>query len=599
MDETSAEVVGLSQSSARPSYTLSIPQQRQQLPIYQHQLPQYLVESNWADHGLKIACVQPRRLAATALAERVACEMNTVLGEKVGYSVRFKSCCQSDHLQIKYITDGMLFREIMSDPLLTDYSVVMVDEAHERTVHMDLLLGLLKKEIEDVLDMIAEQSSSRMELWPMALYAGLPAEQLQGIFDPPPRATRKVIVATNLAETSVTIEGIKYVIDCGYTKLRYFNPDTQAEILRVVPLSQASAIQRSGRAGRTGPGKAYRLYTNATFNQFTPGFTTPEIQRCNLASALLQLKGLGIDQLGAFPFPSRPPIAHVTAALALLYALGAIDDNAWLTPTLGQPMAQLPLNPMLSRAVWSGFDLGCTTEIIIIAAMLQLSESSPDANSDGGSSLWQFPTGHHDEARQAHRRFAVKEGDPITLLNVYRAYVAHQRSPLWCRRHYISYQALTQADAIIKQLQALVKHYQGAYLESRSTSTATAIATPAPAAMGTPSSDTIARPVPDSLPSSNDPQIIRKCLTAGYFAHSARMLPDGSFEPVATLSQATTLPRTAPIPSLFIHPSSVLFKSLTLYVIYESTIETTKTFMKNVTVIDPAWLYELAPKYFG
>ncbi|KAK1070525.1 hypothetical protein LTR33_010632, partial [Friedmanniomyces endolithicus] len=350
------------------------------------QLPQYLEQAGWCNDGKIIAVTQPRRIAATTIATRVAAETGTSLGQKVGYSIRFEDVT-SAATKIKFLTDGLLLREALVDPLLSRYSVIMVDEAHERSLSSDVLLGILKKirkkrpelrivvssatlqaeeflrffaghdagddgaaenigrivsiegrafpvdihylsepcedyleravqtvfdihasepegdiliflpgrddietAIEKIADRIPSLPTKAAKLLPLPLYAGLTAEQQLYVFEPAPEATRKVICATNIAEASVTITGITHVIDPGYVKLRVYNPTSGIDILTSTPISRASATQRAGRAGRTKPGKCYRLYTESAYTHTLPETTVPEIQRSNLAALVLQLK---------------------------------------------------------------------------------------------------------------------------------------------------------------------------------------------------------------------------------------------------------------------------------------------------------------------
>ncbi|KAJ2964476.1 hypothetical protein NQZ79_g615 [Umbelopsis isabellina] len=423
---------------------LSIQQQRERLPIFKSrtqllyliekyqtlvvvgqtgcgkttQLPQYLEEAGWAAEGRKIACTQPRRVAATTVAQRVAEEIGGKLGDKVGYTIRFEDVT-SENTRIKYMTDGMLFRETLIDPLLKDYSVIMIDEAHERSLYTDILLGVLKKyvifvdltyriqkkrpdlrliissatldaeefydffnsnttkdkakdtatiislegrmypvdvlyttepvndyvekaiqtvfdihtkepngdilifmtgreEIDRVVSEISDRASTlpqkALGITPLPIYAGLTTEEQARIFEPTQHGFRKVIVATNIAEASITIDGVVYVIDCGFVKLRAYNPKTGMESLTVAPISKASAKQRAGRAGRVKPGKCYRLYTEESFMQLRDS-SVPEMQRSNLAPVILQLKALGIDNVLRFHFLTAPPVEMMTRAL--------------------------------------------------------------------------------------------------------------------------------------------------------------------------------------------------------------------------------------------------------------------------------------------
>ncbi|NXC43556.1 DHX35 helicase, partial [Penelope pileata] len=427
-----------------PFASLSIEQQRQKLPVFKlrnhilylvenyqtlvivgetgcgksTQIPQYLAEAGWTAEGRVVGVTQPRRVAAVSVAGRVADERCAVLGHEVGYCIRFDDCTDPQATRIKFLTDGMLVREMMADPLLTRYSVLMLDEAHERTLYTDIAIGLLKKiqkkrgdlrlivasatldaekfrdffnqndtgdpskdtsviltvegrtfpvdifyiqspvpdyikstvetamkihqtendgdilafltgqeEVETVVSMLIEQARAlsrtgmKKHLRVLPMYAGLPSPDQMKVFERVSRSVRKVIVATNVAEASITIHGISFVIDCGFVKLRAYNPKTAIECLVVVPVSKASANQRAGRAGRNRSGKCYRLYTEEDYEKL-PKSTVPEMQRSNLAPVILQLKALGIDNVLRFPFLSPPPAQSMVQALELLYALG-------------------------------------------------------------------------------------------------------------------------------------------------------------------------------------------------------------------------------------------------------------------------------------
>ncbi|KAJ2958377.1 hypothetical protein NQ176_g11185 [Zarea fungicola] len=389
------------------------------------QIPQFLNKAGWCKNGKIIGVTQPRRVAATTVALRVADEVGCEVGKEVGYSIRFEDVTSAS-TRIKFLTDGLLIREALVDPLLSRYSVIMVDEAHERSISTDILLGLLKKirrkrpelriiissatlEAEAFLKFFASSSepasngtdeetakigtvvslegrtfpidllfldapaenyveraistvvdihtqegegdilvflTGREEidfavqaiserapqletkygpLQPMPLYAGLTTEEQMYVFDSPPKGTRKVVFSTNIAEASVTIDGIVFVVDSGYVKLRAYNPKTGIESLTATSISKASAAQRAGRAGRTRPGKCFRLYTEQAYNGLLQS-NPPEIQRSNLAPTILQLKALGIDNIVRFDFLSPPPSQLVSKALELLYSLGALDD---------------------------------------------------------------------------------------------------------------------------------------------------------------------------------------------------------------------------------------------------------------------------------
>jgi ATP-dependent RNA helicase DDX35 len=514
--------------------------------------------------------------------------MRCKVGEEVGYSIRFEDVT-SAKTRIRFLTDGMLLREALVDPLLSRYSIVMIDEAHERSMNSDILLGLLKKikkkrpelriiissatlQAESFADFFTEDDESKVGcrivnlegrgypvdmlylespaddyvqkavetafnihtqegdgdilvfltgreeidratqllseraatlhrkaqvLQALPLYAGLPTEAQIYVFEPAAENTRKVILSTNIAEASVTIDGIVYVIDTGFVKLRAYNPSSGIESLTRVPISQASAIQRAGRAGRTKPGKCFRLYTEPSYHAL-PKTTAPEIQRSNLAPVVLQLKALGIDNIVRFNFLTPPPSSLVVRALELLYSLGAVDDYAKLTKPLGTRMAELAVEPLMAKVLLSAPSFQCLSEILSIAAMTSLQ-----------GSVWFHHEGEKKAMESSRRKFAVEEGDHLTLLNVYQAYVTKGRKDAkWCRDNHLNHKSMVRAVSIRTQLKR--------YLERLGVETVESLATN------------------DSRTSeSSKAEQIRKCLTTGYFAHAAKMLPDGTFKSVA------------------------------------------------------------------
>jgi ATP-dependent RNA helicase DDX35 len=551
-------------------------------------------------------------VAATTVAARVAEEMRCKLGEDVGYSIRFEDQTSAS-TRIKFLTDGMLLREALVDPLLSRYSVIMVDEAHERSLSTDILLGILKKimkrrpelrivvssatlqaedflrffagdefqqnsdgeiggsvgriislegrmypvdmlflespaedyversvktvfdihlqegegdilvfltgrdEIETAIQLISERAATlhpkAQALQPLPLYAGLTTDQQMYVFEPAGENTRKVVVSTNIAEASVTINGIVYVIDCGFAKLRAYNPSTGIETLTAVPISKAAAVQRAGRAGRTKPGKCFRLYTQQAYEQL-PEATIPEIQRSNLAPVIMQLKALGIDNIVRFDFLTSPPADLVIRSFELLYSLGAVDDYAKLTKPLGMRMAELAVEPMMAKVLLSAESFGCLSEILTIAAMVSLQ-----------GPVWVQHDGDKKSAESTRRRFAVEEGDHLTYLNVYQAFVTKgKKDSKWCRDNLLNYRSLSRAVSIRAQLKRYLERF------------------------GIKADETLAsqsRPVNLAKPAEQ----IQRCLTTGYFAHAARMQPDGTFK---TVSGGITL---------HAHPSSLMFVS--------------------------------------
>jgi len=643
-----------------PNVSLSIQQQRQKLPVFKYrnhilyllekyqtlvlvgetgsgkstQIPQYLDEGGWTAGGRKVAVTQPRRVAATTVTERVAEEMGTFVGQDVGYSIRFDDFSDPNRTRIKFMTDGYLLREMMSDPLLSKYSVIVLDEAHERTLYTDIIGGLLKKilkkrdelrlivssatlnaeefqaffnfnnstdssldtsvimtvegrmfpvdifyiqspvpsylkatvetvisihkeeavgdilafltgqdEVENVVSMLRNEaekmSSQEMKMMVLPMYGGLSvAEQLK-VFQRTPVNTRKVVIATNIAEASITINGIVYVIDSGFVKLKAYNPSSGIESLVVVPVSQASAEQRAGRAGRIRSGKAYRLYTEESFHKLEKR-TCPEMQRSDLAPVILQLKSLGIANVLRFAFLSRPPALCMARGLELLYAIGAIDDNGELTEPLGRRMAELPINPMLAKVLLTSGEFGCSTEALQIAALLQL------------ENVFISPYNKKKLAERAKLKFSVHEGDHLTLLNVYRAFIKNKKNSKWCHENFLNYKSLSHAVRIKEQLESILKRFQ----------------------------------IP-IVSCNGDDEVIRKCILSGFFANVAKYHPLGEYRTIRDNH------------SLHIHPQSVLAtETPPTWVVFNQVLLTGKEYMRDVTVIDPEWLLELAPNYY-
>lgn len=588
---------------------------------------------------------QPRRVAATTVAIRVAEEAGCEVGKEVGYSIRFEDVT-SAVTRVKFLTDGLLIREALVDPLLSRYSVIMVDEAHERSISSDILLGLLRKirkkrhdlriiissatlqaedfqtffseeidstdpelkkdsaissiislegrtypidvlyldesaedyvekavstvfdihsnepkgdvlvfltgreEIDRAVQAVADRSEDvppgSLSILPLPLYAGLSTEQQMYVFDEAPVNHRKVIFATNIAEASVTIDGIVYVVDCGFVKLRAYDPGTGIESLTATPVSKASAAQRAGRAGRTRPGKCFRLYTEEIYDGL-PEANIPEIQRSNLAPFILQLKALGIDNVLRFNFLTAPPTELVMRGLELLFSLGALDDYAKLTKPLGVRMAELAVEPMMAKTLLSAPSFGCLDEMLTIAAMTSL-----------GRSIWIQHDGGKREAESARRRFASEEGDHLTLLNVYQTFVTKGRQESrFCRDNLMDFKAMVRAVSIRAQLKRYLERF------------------------GIIAND------PGTDNHTNKSEQIRRCLTAGYFAHAARMRPDGTFQ---TVSGSTTL---------HAHPSSLMFNRKADWVIFHEVMETgDKTFIRDITKIEKGWLLEYAPEFY-
>ncbi|TBU27060.1 P-loop containing nucleoside triphosphate hydrolase protein [Dichomitus squalens] len=662
-----------------PSFKESLHQQRKQLPIYSGkdavvdmirendvtvligetgsgkttQVPQYLLEAGLSGSGM-IAITQPRKVAATSLASRVASEQSTSVGSLVGYSVRFDEACSSD-TRIKYVTDGMLVRELLGDPLLSRYSVVIVDEAHERTLRTDLLLANLKtllrtrnaptsavregakgkgkgkeraseklnplkvvimsatleaekfskffggaqvvyvkgrqhpvtiyhtktsqpdyvdaafrtffqihtdrpsgdvliflpgqediESLEKSIQLYANQlpkDASGVLVCPM--YAALPPSQQTKIFSPTPAGMRKCILATNIAETSITIPGVKYVIDTGKCKEKRYlakHTGTGFDTLLTRDITQSSAVQRAGRAGREGKGFCFRLYTEEAFNAL-PITAEPEILRCTLTSSVLQLRCLSqnLEELDLMDTPEESSIAFALIALVLL---GALDNRRSLTP-LGRKMAAFPLEPPLARALLAAPELGCTSEVLAIVSVLSSS-----------SSLFVNSHDARDAAADARRKFRHPSGDHLTILNVVRAYedVAGAESKAgrrdWCRKMFLNERCLAEAVNIRAQLRDVCERQQ---IDWR---------------VG----------VGDSQGAES---AILRAMVQGLVQNTAFLQPDGSYKQV----MGHTI--------LKIHPSSSLVDKKVPAIIYDELVYTTHIYARGVSAVPRNFIAEV------
>ena len=589
------------------------------------QIPQYLHEAGYTKDGLKIGCTQPRRVAAMSVAARVAEEMGVKVGNEVGYSIRFEDAT-SDKTILKYMREGMLLREFVSEPDLGAYSALMIDEAHERTLHTDILFGLVKdiarfrpelkllissatmdaqkfakyfddapifnipgrrypvdihytpqpeanylaaavttifqihitqprgdilvfltgqEEIEAAelnLQETARKLGSKVpEMVICPIYANLPSELQSKIFEPTPPKARKVVLATNIAETSLTIDGIVYVIDPGFVKENVYNARTGMESLVVTPCSRASANQRSGRAGRVAPGKCFRLYTKFAFHNELDESTMPEIQRTNLNSVVLLLMSLGITDLMDFDFMDAPPAETLIRALENLYALGALNDKGALTK-LGRQMAEFPTDPMLARSILAADKYGCVEEVLSIIAMLGES-----------ASLFYRPKDKKILADSARSRFTVKEGgDHFSLLNIWNQWVDSDFSYVWARENFLQQRSLTRARDVRDQL---------AKLCDRVEVTITSVG-------------------------ANDLVPIQKSITAGFFPNAARLQKGG--DSYRTVKNGMTT---------YLHPSSTLFEVNPKWIIFYELVLTSREYMRGNLPIQAEWLSEAAPHY--
>ncbi|KZV63050.1 pre-mRNA-splicing factor ATP-dependent RNA helicase PRP43 [Peniophora sp. CONT] len=607
------------------------------------QIPQFVCFSDLPHtKGKMVACTQPRRVAAMSVAKRVADEMDVSLGKQVGYSIRFEDMTESGTTFMKYMTDGMLLREAMNDPDLQRYSTIILDEAHERTLATDILMGLLKKvverrpdlkiivmsatldalkfqkyfslkgkpaplfkvpgrthpveifytqepepdyveaairtvlmihraedpgdillfltgeeEIEDACrkikleadDLINNDPDSVGPMQCIPLYSSLPPQQQQRIFDPAPKGKeggppgRKVVVSTNIAETSLTIEGIVYVVDPGFSKQKVYNPRIRVESLLVSPISKASAQQRAGRAGRTRPGKCFRLYTEKDFVKELEDQTHPEILRSNLANTVLELVKLGIKDLVRFDYVDAPAPETLMRALELLNYLAALDDEGNLTP-LGSMMSEFPLDPQMSKMLICSPEFSCSQEVLTIVAMLSV------------PMVWLRPNNQRKEADAAKAALSVPDGDHLTLLNVYNEYQNNSDDRNWCWNNYLSQRALQQADNVRGQLMRIMERFD----------------------------------LPLNTKVYNDAskqyRNVRQALCMGYFMQVAHKEGEKGNYLTVKDNQVVSL-----------HPSCGL-DSQPEWVLFNEFVLTTKPYIRTVTDVKPEWLLEYAFNYF-
>lgn len=599
------------------------------------QIPQYLHEAGYTktegkDGELKmVGCTQPRRVAAMSVAARVSQEIGSKLGHTVGYSIRFEDCT-SEATVIKYMTDGMLLRELLDDPTLSKYSAIIVDEAHERTLHTDILLTLLKdvtrarldfkliissatldeskfseffnnppvskiegrlfdvdkqfmkpdqnrstgnivelclstvfqvhrsqpvpgdilvflpgqEEIEELAKEIENRvkklGSSIKELLIRPIFANLPTEMQAKVFNKTPPGARKVVIATNIAETSLTIDGIVYVIDPGYCKQNRFSSKTGMETLEITRISKASADQRAGRAGRNRPGVCLRLYTKDEYKEFEAS-TQPEIQRLNLANVVLLLKTMRINNVIDFDYMDRPSTEVLTFAIEQLTALGALDKSGELT-LLGRRMAEFPLDPKMSKSIISSEAHKCSEEILSIMSMLSVN-----------GSIFYKPKEKAVHAEASRKGFFSVTGDHLMLLKVYEDWAASDYSKQWCHEKFIQHKSMCRARDVRDQLEKLCEKVEIKLLSNPG--------------------DTIA---------------IRKAILGGFFHNVAKISRDGGSYRTIKKNQC-----------VHIHPTSAVRDAPPRWVVFNEIKKTSQEYMRIISEIEPSWLVEVAPYFYS
>ncbi|KAI5918501.1 P-loop containing nucleoside triphosphate hydrolase protein [Camillea tinctor] len=523
------------------------------------------------------------------------------------------------------MTDGVLLRESLNERDLDRYSCVIMDEAHERALNTDVLMGLFNKilqrrrdlklivtsatmnskrfsdffggapefiipgrtfpvdimfhrsPVEDYVDQAVQQVlaihvsmgagdilvfmtgqediectcelvrerldalNDPPKLSILPIYSQMPADLQAKIFDRAAPGVRKCIVATNIAETSLTVDGIMYVVDAGYSKLKVYNPRMGMDTLQITPISQANAGQRAGRAGRTGPGKAFRLFTEKAFKDELYIQTIPEIQRTNLSNTVLLLKSLGVKDLLDFDFMDPPPQDTITTSLFDLWALGALDNLGELTD-LGSKMNAFPMDPSLAKLLIMSEQYGCSEEMVTIVSMLSV------------PNVFYRPKERQEESDAAREKFFVPESDHLTYLHVYSQWKFNGYSDGWCTRHFLHPKSLRRAKEIRDQLLDIMKMQKMQMISC-----------------------------------GTDWDVIRKCICSGYYHQAAKVKGIGEY---INLRTSVTVQ---------LHPTSALYGLgfLPDYVVYHELILTSKEYMSTVTSVDPHWLAELGGVFYS
>ncbi|EPW6930323.1 ATP-dependent RNA helicase HrpA [Vibrio vulnificus] len=587
------------------------------------QLPKICAELGRGKFGL-IGHTQPRRLAARSVANRIAEEMETQLGDFVGYKVRFNDQI-SENTQIKLMTDGILLAEIQHDRFLNQYDTIIIDEAHERSLNIDFILGYLKellprrpdlkviitsatidperfsnhfggapiievsgrtypvetryrplggeteddrdqlegifdavdelcdeglgdilifmngeREIRDTADALVKRKLKDTEIVP--LYARLSAGEQNKIFQP--HTGRRIVLATNVAETSLTVPGIKYVIDPGTARISRYSYRTKVQRLPIEPVSQASANQRKGRCGRVQEGICIRLYSEDDFNS-RPEFTDPEILRTNLASVILQMTALGLGDIEAFPFVEAPDKRNILDGVRLLEELGAINSNAKdpkkrLT-AVGKQLARLPIDPRLARMVLEAPRLGCLKEVMIIAAALSIQDPR------------ERPSDKQQSADDKHRRFYHEDSDFLTFVNLWN-HIQKQQKALsgnqfrrQCKDDYLNYLRVREWQDVYFQIHQSMREMEFKL---------------------------------NSEPGSYD--VVHSAILTGLLSH------------IGMKDQEKNEYHGARNARFHIFPGSGLFKKQPKWVMSAELVETSKLWGRIIAKIQPEWIEPLA-----
>jgi ATP-dependent helicase HrpA len=609
------------------------------------QIPKMCLEAGLGIEA-KIGCTQPRRVAALSISHRIAEELNVNLGREVGCKIRFDDR-SSPQTYIKLMTDGILLAETQGDPLLSEYNCLIIDEAHERSLNIDFLLGYLKgllaqrkelkliitsatidtatfsrafdnapvievsgrlypveviylpldeaseeegdltyvdaavrateqimadssagdvlifmpgeRDIRETSDLLEGRFEHEAEIIP--LFGMLSAGEQQRVFSPTDR--RKIVVATNIAETSLTIPGIRYVVDAGLARISRYNPRTRTKRLPVEKVSQSSANQRKGRAGRVEAGVCLRLYSEEDFNERTP-YTQPEIQRANLAEVILRMKAFRLGDIETFPFVNPPPPAAIAGGYLLLQELGALDKERQLTP-LGENLSRLPIDPTLGRMLLQSQQEHATHELLIIAAGLSIQDPR------------ERPLDNRDAAAAAHKRFADPQSDFLTLLKIWdavheeweRLRSQNQRRK-FCKANFLSYMRMREWQDLYAQLHSALEELGRFQLNE----------------------------------SSADYAAIHRSILTGLLAHVATRKERNAYMGVGN-RQLALFPGSAlfdrgekPRKSHAPHPGKTPPKPAPPqppWIVAGEIVETSQLFARTAGGIDPLWIVQLAP----
>lgn len=569
-----------------------------------------------------IGVTQPRRIAATSVAERVASELGTPLGTDVGYQVRFDDRT-SPSTYVKFMTDGILLAEIQGDRLLQRYDTIVIDEAHERSLTIDFLLGWLKRILPERPDLKVIVSSATIETERFSeFFGGAPIIHVEGrtypvevLYEPPPddldgpeavanavanvtsldphgdilvflpgereirdtenellaknlRHTvvqplyarlsaadqhkvfasipqRRVILATNVAETSITIPGIVYVVDAGVARLSRYDPRSGTTRLQIEGISQASADQRKGRCGRVREGICVRLYDEQSFAS-RPAFTDPEIKRTGLAGVILRMKALGLGDVEAFPFLDPPQSRSITEGYRVLEELGALGEKRELTP-MGARLARFPVDPRIGRMILAGAELGCLREVLVIAAALNIQDPR------------ERPREAQQKADDLHRRFRDERSDFVGLLRLWEFAREAERKGTSnlrrvCKESFLSFVRVREWGEIHRQLEDVVRELR---LETK------------PAARAAKGAD------PGDL--------LHRALVTGLLSRTGKWIPETRNYMGAKQTRFT------------VHPSSALARKPPAWIMAFELVETAQLFARTAAKIEPEWLLEAAP----